>query len=187
MKLCSTDDHAEIWYTQSMKKGPIILISTLIATLVFIVGVQYGKQVEVTDEAIKELLKRVPSPTVTSAPVPDAHSYKSLTSKTCGFSFVYPASYKITVISTYSAKLQENTKDVIVFSCDPELDLGFPEKIKFSSTSAELAGATATLYSSDVEKWMEFHTNHPTRKAAFSIGFMPDVHLLVEKSFQFIQ
>ena len=85
-----------------MKKGPIIIIALLIALVLFIGGMQYGKRVETADKAIEMILKITPPPyTITIIP----HEYISVTNEDCGLSYLLP-------------DYAQDTKDIITITCD---------------------------------------------------------------------
>jgi len=68
-------------YSKSMKKGPIIIVALLIAFLLFIGGMQYGKRVETANKAIAIILSITPPPyTITIIP----HKYITVTNENCG-------------------------------------------------------------------------------------------------------
>lgn len=70
-----------------MKKGPIIIIAFLIALVVFIGGMQYGKRVETADKAIAIILSITPPPyTITIIP----HKYITVKNEDCGLSYLLP-------------------------------------------------------------------------------------------------
>ena len=84
-----------------MKKGPIIIVALLIAFLLFIGGMQYGKRVETANKAIAIILSITPPPyTITIIP----HKYITVTNENCGLSYLLP-------------DYAEDTKDTITVSC----------------------------------------------------------------------
>lgn len=96
------------------KPGPYILFFSLIAILVFIIGIRYGQNVEKTNKKVNFYLSLPPTkpPAPTETPL-EFNTYKH---PGCGLSFLYPNSLKIEKESSYSAKLK-NGKIFISFDC----------------------------------------------------------------------
>ena len=97
-------------------KAPLALLFGLTAILIFIVGVRYGQHVESTNKQNAFNLSLTPQqqPTV---PVKKLQ-YNVYTHKPCRVEFVIPNSLKKTKESSTSAIFQDNSKDVLTFTCD---------------------------------------------------------------------
>lgn len=168
-----------------MRTGPVILLALLGLSLTFILGIQYGKRVEVTDQAIEVLLQRIPTPTPAAPTEKSRVVYKSLKSNRCGFSFVYPSSYEIQITSTYSAELLDSGRPAISFSCSPEIKRDRQEDPNNSSIAASLDDAPALEYVSNGDNSVTFITDHPSRPISLELTLTQDVKLLIERTFQF--
>ncbi|OGK19191.1 hypothetical protein A2866_04365 [Candidatus Roizmanbacteria bacterium RIFCSPHIGHO2_01_FULL_39_8] len=104
------------------KKGPAILIISLIIFLVFVVGTRYGQKVEKTNKVIDYLISLPPSPTVqpTQAPV----EFEKYSNKSCGISFLYLSGFKPTQESSDSASIGDINRSVS-FLCNPAEDKNY--------------------------------------------------------------
>jgi len=103
-------------YTISMnKRGPYFLIASLVLVIVFIAGLQYGKQVEKTNKTITALLSITPTRPIEPIKI----GYIRFEHKQCGVSFVYPSLISQVKQSSTSAKLEDKqAKETINLSCD---------------------------------------------------------------------
>src|SRR5690554_726309 len=123
-----------------MKKGPIILLCILVLALVFIMGVQYGKRVDTTEEAIQLVLTIIPTPTTTVPEGKKTHAFSTFESKSCGFSFIYPTDLTPRAESRLSGKLEleeESSTSPISFSCNTALEL---DSIENTATTSVMLG-----------------------------------------------
>jgi hypothetical protein len=104
----------------------IIFLLILISLVLFLVGINVGKEVEKTNQKIVITpTKIIEKPTVTSIPI----AYETFIQSECGVTFLYPKNLKESNISSGSASLlsaQEtikvtcNTKDVADFTNNKE-------------------------------------------------------------------
>ena len=99
-----------------MQKTPLILLLSLTAVLIFIVGIRYGQHVESTNKqnAYNFSLTPLPQPTIQ----PKQIKYGVYTHKLCKVEFVIPDSLKKIKESTVSASFTGNSGEDLSFSCD---------------------------------------------------------------------
>lgn len=104
------------------KKGPYILILLLVIILIFILGVQYGKRVNVADTAIAILLSITPSPSPKPQQIPIT-KYDSYSHAECKISFLYPSYLKLDHESSQEAKfISSDKKQFIKIQCPTKLE-----------------------------------------------------------------
>lgn len=97
------------------KMGPYFLLGSLFVLLVFILGVKYGKKVEITNKKINFLLSITPS----KAPIPTQPiSFKTFKNDGCGVQFLYPESFKVLKNSSVEASLEENDSEILRINCE---------------------------------------------------------------------
>jgi|GEM_PF-1494381 len=170
-----------------MKKGPIIFLTSLVILLSFILGIQYGKRVEVTDQAVQELIQMVSLPP-TEAPITrDPLIFEYLLSSTCGFSVVYPSSYTVHKISTYEGELLNGSQAALSFSCNPKTLITKDKKTGESTSSASFDGMPAVIYSTSDNETATISLTHPTRNSIVSLSFSQALKPLFESSFVFVK
>ena len=164
------------------KKGPFILISLLVIAMIFILGMQYGKQVEKTDKVIEYILSITPSQT----PMPtdaDPIIYKTYLQKDCAVSFVYPSNLLITKEASEESILQsKNKKEVIKLICSENA----PDSPTISSREAKLDREPAVAYEDNKEHRIEYRVRSP-KGSIIVITVSDQLAPLFENSFSFIQ
>lgn len=99
-----------------MQKTPLILLLSLTAVLIFIVGIRYGQHVESTNKqnAYNFSLTPLPQPTIQLKQI----KYGVYTHKLCKVEFVIPDTLKKIKESTASAVFQDNLETVLALNCD---------------------------------------------------------------------
>lgn len=160
-----------------MKSGPIIVISSLAAILIFIIGVNYGKSIKVTDEAVDKIIKKIPTQTqatITKNPL----ELSALNSSTCMFSFLYPSSFKVEKTSSLSGKITEQNKEMLAFSCGENLLENDFDLNSLASSEAKLSDKNAVSYKSD--DYTIYIVSEPSNKER---GFWFKVNKEYEKLF----
>jgi len=168
-----------------MKKGPIILIGFLIITLIFILGVQYGKQVNTTEEALKLVMSLAPTPTVSVEPTPKTQSFTPFESTACGVSFIYPSELQPVKESSQAASFQNEKKEKqIQVTCAGDI-LPIPDELKSATTSVTIDEKYQTGYFIDNDEYILFTMRHPTKKFDVVITVFHDLLPLVEKTLEF--
>lgn len=168
-----------------MKKGPFLLLSILVITLIFILGFQYGKRVDTAEEAMKIVLSIMPTPTVHTASEKTPISFSVFESKTCALSFVYPAALIPVRESSMSAKFEdENGDTAIFFSCDPSLKL---EDItnETATSTLRLNNTNITAYKDRQNKTLTLDYPHPNKKGTIRVTFLERYRPLIEKTLEF--
>ena len=129
-----------------MQKTPLILLLSLTAVLIFIIGIRYGQHVESTNKqnAYNFSLTPLPQPTTQ----PKQIKYGVYTHKLCEVEFVIPDNLKKLKESTVSATFEGVSGENLSFSCD-----------KIASGTAELNPYTGrTIYfnvTKDLQKLVE--------------------------------
>src|SRR3989344_5766283 len=104
------------------KRGPIVLIVSLLFLLVFVIGIRYGQKVEKTNKVIDYLISLPPSPTIQPTQVPVG--FKKYTNKSCGVSFLYLSEFKATHESSDSASIGDINRS-IAFLCNKNEDKNY--------------------------------------------------------------
>ncbi|HLL61229.1 MAG TPA: hypothetical protein VK338_05910 [Candidatus Nitrosocosmicus sp.] len=108
-----------------MNPKSIIFLLILISIVLFMVGLNLGKQIERVDKTYMS----TPSPTSVPkpTPTPEPVAFSTYYNKDCGVSFLYPTKLKKTKEATLSATLIQNS-DVINVSCNPTEISDFQKK-----------------------------------------------------------
>ena len=99
-----------------MQKTPLILLLSLTAVLIFIVGIRYGQHVESTNKqnAYNFKLATQVAPTTQLKQI----KYVTYSHKQCKVEFVIPDSLKKLKESTVSASFKGDMGENLSFSCD---------------------------------------------------------------------
>ncbi|MBI2051367.1 hypothetical protein HYT33_01250 [Candidatus Roizmanbacteria bacterium] len=96
------------------KKGPFILLFSLLLVLIFIVGVRYGQRVEQTNKTVSYLLSLTPSaPTPTEGPL----RFQTYEHKPCGLQFIYPSTISKKNEASDEAAFEQKKHTLLAFSC----------------------------------------------------------------------
>lgn len=166
-----------------MKKGPIILITILLLTAIFIVGMQYGKRVEKADQVLSLLTATVsPSPQpIKETPL----TFTEFTHEGCGISFTKPIDFRATKESTLGATLLYNSQ-IIAFEC-PAKQVN--ELVKSDKTTAT---ASVILNNKKIQGYAEgqnvrFIVDHPYKKTPIIFSIDNNLLPLVQSSLEFIK
>lgn len=170
------------------KKGPILFILILICTLIFILGVQYGKSIKVTDEVIKILVSITPKAEVSKTPE-QQEKYKKYQSKYCGYSFVYPTILEMIESASDSSELKSSAGKVILsINCDKIANNIFSENHQKEATrslsldSKEIVGYLSQK--NDLSS-VSFQIKNPNNRL-YLTGFVDSEFLpLIENTFKF--
>lgn len=99
-----------------MQKTPLILLLSLTAILIFIIGIRYGQHVESTNKQNAYSFKLATQ--VTPTMQPKQVKYITYSHKQCKVEFVIPDSLKKLKESTVSASFKGVTGENLSFSCD---------------------------------------------------------------------
>ena len=99
-----------------MQKTPLILLLSLTAVLIFIVGIRYGQHVESTNKQNAYNFKLATQVTPTTQP--NQIKYITYSHKQCKVEFVIPDSLKKLKESTVSASFKGDMGENLSFSCD---------------------------------------------------------------------
>ncbi|PIZ65288.1 hypothetical protein CO051_02560 [Candidatus Roizmanbacteria bacterium CG_4_9_14_0_2_um_filter_39_13] len=171
-----------------MKKGPIIFILILLLTLVFILGVQYGKKVNVADEALSLLMSITPNPPAQD-PIEKHYAFEMYTNDTCGVSFVYPNSLHLKIASSGASLLSANDTSEITVSCSKELDQSTKMKEKSATQSIELRefSVQGEKIQNDKGEYIQFSHKHPNRNLYITVTASKSILPLIEKTFEFMK
>ncbi len=140
-----------VWYTGRMRKRkrivPYIFLSVLGVSIVFLVGVRYGKTVRTTDDIASYILSITPSPTIQPTLIPTIGYVRTL--HACGVSFTVPTNLeKRDYGERSSIYLNAHGEQVLDIACEDTTDLfeslmgeGFDE----STHSGNLEQATDAI------------------------------------------
>lgn len=124
------------------KKGPFILITSLIVIACFVGGMQYGKYIQQTDEKIQSTLSITPS----QAPSPtlmEAVYYETYRHEECGIELLSPSTLTVSKEASTGAHLSEkNTSQFITVDCAAK-PLPTPQT---ASQEAELGNRVGIAY-----------------------------------------
>ena len=161
------------------KKGPYILIGILLLTLFFILGIQYGKQVERADKTITYLLSITPTKKIEPTVVHDI-TFQTYIHEGCGVSFLYPSIIQVTKESTDSAELSstKNTQTLTI-SCNKN-PIPTPE-----AQSATIALDTQTGIVFTIEDKREYRVRNPINNKLIMMNMDKGLSPLIVNSFQF--
>ncbi len=192
-----------------MAKGTIFLIFFLSIVAVFLVGVNLGKKIGITQSKISTNLSptsiitpsKIPTPTlflsptvistISAALTPVSSSKITFTDKTCGVSFSYPGNFI----------RQQSTNEKSIIFTNPDDDkisiaVACSEKIPIPPVKAEkiesiiVDGQPATLYhdtNSDNSPRDEVIVKHPSRDEEVIIAGYGTTFQNAISSFKFIQ
>jgi len=93
-------------YSLIFKPKTLVLVTTLLLILFFILGVRYGQKVEKTNKVIDYILSITPTPKPTNTPTPTPLVFENYKSKRWGIRFKYPANFEI--------KESTNTPEILI-------------------------------------------------------------------------
>ncbi len=144
-----------------MKRGPIILIATLILISIFIIGMKYGRRVEQANKTISTILSITPPPTVIptkSTPL----TFTEYNHEGCGLRFTKPTHFKASKESTLGATLVYKDQ-IIAFECPQKQvrELELSDKTT-ATTSVLLNNKKLQGYTNGQN--VRFVTDHPLKK-----------------------
>lgn len=101
------------------KRGPYILLITLLLVLFFILGVRLGEKVEKTNKTINYLISLTPSviPTLIPSPTQPSLKFTPYSNTFCGIKFLYPKNIEVTNAASASATFVNHKLNTITFNC----------------------------------------------------------------------
>ncbi len=163
-----------------MKKGPLFLLLFLLLLCMFILGLQYGKRIEIANKAISISPTISPSSKATKE---SSFTFSSYSHAGCGISFTKPSPFKATKDSSVSATLEYNNQ-IISFEC-PQKQVNQLEK-----SDKTTATTSVTLNDKKIEAIQEgnnirFSENHPYRKTPVIFSVDNNLLPLIESSLKF--
>ena len=172
----------------NMKRGPILFILILLTTLIFILGVQYGKTVNVADEAFSLLMSITPS---AEPPIPTQKdsTYILYTNDICNISFLYPDTLTLKDASTEASLISSSDKNQFTLDCGDELKPSLPPSEKTATRSVQLQQFTMigeNLKDSEGTT-IHFSRKHPYNKRTISVTVNENLLPLIEKTFEFVK
>lgn len=164
------------------KKGPYILLLSLLAILIFILGLQYGKHIQKIDKTNEYILSLTPS----VQPTPTIHEvtgYTTFSNKGCGISFLYPSNFILKKETSTEAQIQTaNNNEGIYMQCDPsQID-----EPKGASTEAQIASEDALLYKDSSSPYLEMRIRNSDNKLV-QIQMLKELEPLISNSFSFVE
>ncbi|MCA9371753.1 hypothetical protein KC726_02540 [Candidatus Woesebacteria bacterium] len=153
------------------KKGPMILLLSLISLLIFIFGVYYGKSIAKVDALDEEFVKRFPTPTEQSKGSLSSIGYETFLSPDCGVRFTYPAYLEVEKSPTKSANLKSsNGNEHISIDCTDETRQNYLKMLSlgsFKSESLTIDGELVDVYTDDKNDQTVFLI--PSRETSFAL------------------
>lgn len=165
-----------------MKKGPIILITILLLTAMFMVGMQYGKHVEKTDKIFTKLLSATPSPLPSKTQNITFSQYKH---DGCGISFTKPAEFKATRESTIGATLVFN-KQIIAFECPKKQVTELGSSNEFATTTSVLL-KNKKIQGYTKGQNVRFIADNPYKKTPVIFSIDNNLLPLIQSTLEFIK
>lgn len=108
-----------------MNPKSTILLLILVSIVLFMIGINLGKQIERSDKKYDAMLSITPAPTMASPTNPPL-SFKSYMNKGCGVSLVLPKTM-VEKTASLSASITEGS-NLIKLSCDPKVIQEFTRK-----------------------------------------------------------
>lgn len=170
-----------------MKRGPIIFILLLVSMLVFILGVQYGKKVNIADEALSIFLSITPSLTPSVSLQPDA-TYDVYRNETCGISFLYPSSLQLRDASSEASLFSSNQSKILTIKCLDQLAPSQKPHENIATSSVELQ--KFSIVGEELEQkegtYIKFSQKHPYNGRIITAVIRKSLLPLIEKTFEFI-
>lgn len=168
-----------------MKKGPIIFLGVLVAALVFILGVSYGKRVNVADSAFALLLSITPSPIPAQTGKSLGETYDTFQSTECNVSFLYPTR-TIIHTSTEAASFEENNdKESIDVLCSMKLSLDSYQKEPTSSAILDSVPSVKSELLTKSKNKTLFSLTNPVNKKQVVLSVPRPLVPLIERTFEF--
>lgn len=168
-----------------LKKGPYLLIFILVIILIFILGVRYGQQVEMTNKKINFYLSL--APTKPPQPTPPTLGFKTYSNKICGIEFTYPSFYRVEESSGSAVFKNEKNIHQMTIDCRPSnklLDaLNDP---KLTTREAVFKGKKIEIKTaSQLPDFYQFQVVNPLNIKHIYIGINKSLYPLFESSLQF--
>ena len=169
------------------KKGPTVLILTLLFLLVFIGGIRYGQSIETTNKKTQVMLSLTPTQKPSTEPVSGVKvTFKTYSNKSCGISFLYPSTITLAKQSTDEARFAQGEDLALSVSC--KKGAGLPEDMKKVTTSeAQFQSKTLKVQSYMVggSHLVFFPVVHPTSGKTVNFLLDKDLYKLLETSLAF--
>ena len=170
-----------VCYTQLyMKKGPLFLLISLLLICIFILGIQYGKRIEIANKAFTFTPTISPSPKATKE---SSFTFSPYTHTGCGLSFTRPTSFKATKESSLSATLEYN-KQIISFECPQKQVNQLAKTDKTTATSSVILNDKKIKAVQEGEN-IRFIEDHPYRKTPVIFSIDHNLLPLIESSLKF--
>lgn len=172
----------------SMKRGPIILILVLVFVLIFILGVQYGKKVNVADEALSLVMSITQTPAPTQSPQTNT-TYLIYTDSICSVSFLYPNTLKLKNASTEAALVNSDQINELIITCieDPTPTQERQENIATRSVELRQFSLVGENVEEVNEVFVRFSKKHPYNNRTVIVTVNENLLPLVEKTFEFVK
>ncbi|MFA9288292.1 MAG: hypothetical protein ACEQSA_00225 [Weeksellaceae bacterium] len=165
------------------KRLPYIFLTILFIIICFIAGVQYGKNVEKTNKAIKYILSITPSPQLTVTPAPSI-TYNEILLDGCAISFTLPSDYDQKTMSSREAQFTtKSTKRTLAISCT---NIPYSADSKKQATiAAEIAGKSITgIYNKETNS-TKIIVRHPNTGSYIQLSVPVELLPLVSQTFTF--
>lgn len=163
------------------KKGPYILLATLIIVVVFLLGLQYGKHIQEIDQSFEYVLSLTPTqqPSPSTTPI---SSYAVFSNSGCAISFLYPDSLHAVKESSTEALIstETNTKSIYML-CDQSKIASS----KGASTEAQLDNKDALIYSDPDSEYNEIRVRNNQNQIVL-LEYLKELEPLIIRSFSFI-
>ncbi len=168
------------------RKAPYIFLLVLFIIVVFLVGINYGKQVEKANKAIQFVLSITPSVAATPLPIKPItfNTYKQLT---CGVQFLYPDTLEVEKESTneavFSSKEDASSLQVICEKSNELISIINDPKI----ATAEVKFKTVTLKArEETEDSLTFQIRNPRNGKQIYVRIHKNLYPLFENTLQYL-
>ncbi len=154
----------------------------LIIASIFILGMQYGKRIEMANKSIINLLTITPTPQI-NLPVDPALTFSVYTHEGCGIGFTRPTQFKTIKETSIGATLKHNNQ-ILSFECPVKQvdDLGKSENLT-ATTSVILGNKKIEGYTEGQN--VRFITDHPYKKTPVIFSIDNNLLPLIQSTLQF--
>lgn len=173
------------------KKGPAILIISLVIFLFFVLGIRYGQKVEKTNKVIDYLISLPPSPP--AEPTQTQVEFRKYSNKSCGVAFLYLSQLHLLQESSDSASIGDANRS-IAFLCNPAEDKNYniirnlddPETATAEITFEDKKMIVKSVLAGAENVYM-FYLKNPLNGKTVYFGVSDSLFPLFEKSLEFLK
>jgi hypothetical protein len=170
------------------KVTPYLFLGILLLILIFILGVKYGKKVEVTNRELKFIHGLTLTPTPSPIPTKPV-AFSMYTNKECGIQFLYTKELLVNEAS-FEAHFKETgtQSDLIYINCAKTSILPkLIEENKLATQEMKLKNQTIKTYvkGTDAEK-VTFQVKNPSNGKLITVVIDKNLYPLFENTVQYL-